>query len=367
MATSTRGRSRKSSQMTLPGFINVTGSQASEDGPSLSASPAGTIPGPLTPVLAPANHSVRQANKKPKPTKDTSGPTTTASPESLALTRSLASRLTELLDTDGSMEFRLTWNEKVTPLGRPYCQLAASIRPSGDTGYSGWPNPDSNNRVGDYADVKKVLLRMESHQANLADVAQLAPWACPSARDHKSEQATEVFNMERDAHAKGKPLSYEATLSAWPNLTALGFADSHQPGNNRSLTAMEQLTPWASPTKQDSTGTRNETANLRTDAPFHAGQTLVDQVILTPWASPRAAGVGGHGRGVADTLSSQADQDLASSTVATASRGVLNAAHTRWLMGFPAIHQQLSPNFKSWDLVQSILVELCVKPDATES
>jgi hypothetical protein len=43
----------------------------------------------------------------------------------------------------------------------------------------------------------------------------LCAWATPSARDFKSESATEEFNEKRWAHKRGKPLSAEATLAAW--------------------------------------------------------------------------------------------------------------------------------------------------------
>lgn len=41
--------------------------------------------------------------------------------------------------------------------------------------------------------------------------------ALPAARDHKSEEATADFNEERDAHPRGKPLSYQATLGPTPD------------------------------------------------------------------------------------------------------------------------------------------------------
>jgi hypothetical protein len=43
-----------------------------------------------------------------------------------------------------------------------------------------------------------------------------------------------------------------------------------------------------------------------------------------------------HSRGVADTLSAQAGQDLKPSIAGTEKRAALNPAHSRWLMGYPA-------------------------------
>lgn len=54
----------------------------------------------------------------------------------------------------------------------------------------------------------------------LAGQALMAGWATPAARDHKSEEATAEFNRERDAHARGKPLSYQATGATPDSSTA---------------------------------------------------------------------------------------------------------------------------------------------------
>jgi hypothetical protein len=45
-----------------------------------------------------------------------------------------------------------------------------------------------------------------------------------------------------------------------------------------------------------------------------------------------------------------------SSPAQTESRGVLDAAFSRWLMGFPAAWDQASPNFQNWCGVQDRIV-----------
>jgi hypothetical protein len=61
--------------------------------------------------------------------------------------------------------------------------------------------------------------RRQGRQVQLADQAKLAipPHATPSARDHKSESATDEFNWTRDSHPRGKPLSYQASQSLGTN------------------------------------------------------------------------------------------------------------------------------------------------------
>jgi hypothetical protein len=39
----------------------------------------------------------------------------------------------------------------------------------------------------------------------------------------------------------------------------------------------------------------------------------------------------------------------------TGSRGVLDAAFSRWLMGFPQAWDSLSPGFDKWELMQQVL------------
>ena len=61
------------------------------------------------------------------------------------LQSSLESRLRRRLDGAGSTLFSLTWKNKATPAGRPYCQLAASARRTSDSEYGSWPTPCSQD------------------------------------------------------------------------------------------------------------------------------------------------------------------------------------------------------------------------------
>ena len=51
-------------------------------------------------------------------------------------------------------------------------------------------------------------------------------------------------------------------------------------------------------------------------------------------------------------------QVLLTSPAPMASRGVLNPAHSRWLMGFPSEWDRCSPHFDHWEKVQSKLREV---------
>lgn len=117
----------------------------------LRASGDGTMPCALQdgqtteksgPAPAHAKVSPARAKAKASTTPGISGPRCSGSSASAALASFLENRLRRLLDTDGSMEYSLTWKGKATPAGRRYCQLAASVRRTSETGYFGWPTPD---------------------------------------------------------------------------------------------------------------------------------------------------------------------------------------------------------------------------------
>ena len=88
-------------------------------------------------------------------TPETSGHISTGSSESAALTQSLANRLQQQLNSIGSMEYRQTWKQKTTPLGRVYWEHTASVPPISDRDFSGWATPCAR----DYKDTVQVILR----------------------------------------------------------------------------------------------------------------------------------------------------------------------------------------------------------------
>ena len=53
-----------------------------------------------------------------------------------------------------------------------------------------------------------------SSYQDLTRQAQLATWASPAARDHKSEQAADEFQKDRMSQARGKPLSWQCAMTA---------------------------------------------------------------------------------------------------------------------------------------------------------
>ena len=220
----------------------------SEAGHLLCSSQAGDRIDQSGQALVPASRSVKRGNGKPKKTKDTSGQKCSDSSESVSLTQCLASRLRQRLDMVGSMEYRTTWKQKVTPSGRLYWEHSAS-----------------------------------AHRTSEADCIG---WVSPTATDGSHERTFEPRQVDQ-----GIQLANQAQLTGWMSPNTVDAA-----GGNRNGPGQKQL--------------------------CHQVHGLITE----------------------------------SSNAQTANRGVLDAAFSRWLMGFPATWDEASPSYQSWLDVQEAIV-----------
>ena len=167
-------------QTTLFDTLNAISLPESAAGPSPCASPDGLTMSPSGPAPAPASHSPSQGKASVKTTRATYGLRFGNSSPSAALTSSLASRLRERLDCDGSLEYKLTWRKIRTDWGSRSFALRASGRPISDSDCSGWPTPKTPTGGPESGTRKKELGRTESGGGDLQAVALLAGWATPN-------------------------------------------------------------------------------------------------------------------------------------------------------------------------------------------
>jgi hypothetical protein len=228
-----KGRSNNSAQKTLWDMTDVISSAALPDGSMPSDSQDGPKEEASSRPVSPVSRSRRRAGGKARKTSVTSGPSSSISSVSLNLQRSLASRLKALSDTDGSIEFLLTWDEKVTPAARPFCLLRARGRRTSDTAFSGglfsWPTTrqsDGDNglrsaegaekeyeRKGDGADLPTIAQLADvsgwatpkSSDTAPPDLLQVTPRASPAARDYKDGRASQE-TLDRNS----RPLNEQA-------------------------------------------------------------------------------------------------------------------------------------------------------------
>jgi hypothetical protein len=206
--TLTSEASSVSSPMISEATPNATSSQASPDG----ASPCDLPDGPMTDLFgqeaAPANPSPQPEKAKHQAMNATSGPTGSSLSELADRQSSLANRLKRQLDGAGSTLFTLTWRQKATPLGRPYCQLAASGRRISGSDCGSWPTASARDCAG------PTDHKARGYGMQLNDVAVLASWATPTTRDHKdgASEGTAPVNclLGRQVWSVGSPAQTES-------------------------------------------------------------------------------------------------------------------------------------------------------------
>lgn len=297
---------------------NATSSQELAGGPTLFGSPDG----PTTKKSGPAHVRVSRFrardSEKAISTNDTSGPLFSASSPSAALQRSLANRLAERMDLNGSPLFALTWKELDMPSGPPICRLAASERRISGDACSGWPTPNHNS-TGPGAQGRDGGLTLQT-------AAQLASWPTTAARDWK--------NGKSNLHGtNARPLNEVAMLASWPTPMAgtpaqNGYNAAGNTDSSRKTVAL--LAPWSTPR-----------ANKRGFPDAHGSQ----KAPLASWATPRErdhhpSHKEGYQGNFRTDLGSEARLVATGPTsngshASTENGGQLNPAFSRWLQGFP--------------------------------
>ena len=184
----------------------------------------------------------------------------------------------------GSPLYALTWKRLAMPSAPHVCQLAASVRLTGDIAFSGWPTAATRDGKGGYQGG-----RIRFGKLSIDTAAQLASWPTPTETDSASSARHGYMKLGHD----GTTLFDAARLAAWPTPLA-GNADGSQAPKD------------ASPTGKRADGSK-ATVSLPTIARLALG------TIPT------------------------------GSTVGTANGGQLNPALSLWLMGFPAEWESCAP------------------------
>lgn len=345
------------SPQTLPDTTACISSLASPAGTMPSTSQAGEII-PCGPEAAPASRSAQRGSGKGQRTKDTSGLSSCGSSASAARRSSsvskshpqklsaLSLRLISLSRfsaaaspeptnspsdslpvhlspglSAGSMEYSQTWREKITPSGLRYWEHTARARRTSDSDCSGWPSPKAQEdgrtleqyeagRQRGYERRKgKTNGGPASAQGGLSIAAQLAGWPSPMA----GSPATETYNEAGRTDSSRKTVA----LVGWgsPRASEIGrqrseeaIARARENGGSVSLEDQVQLTGWATPASRDwRDGKASEATMQRNSRPLN------EQAVMLA-SGPTST----------------------SFPVETKKPGVLNPAHSLWLMGFPS-------------------------------
>ena len=279
------------SPMSDPKNCEGSASAISSPGSADGATPCGSPAGPTTDLfgraVAPVSRSRRRESARARQTPGTCGRSSIGSSASAALQSCLGSRLKRRFDSAGSMEYSLTWKDRATPAGRPFCLLRASGRRISGTGFGGWPTPmgvpESEASHG------QVCGTMRDKMNRL-----LAGWPTPHGNS-----TTGAGTQGRDG---GMNLQTAVQLAGWATPKAREQCQQNSGDSYAALSKQVQLAGWGTPTSRD----------------HKDGDCLNAKVPVNVLLGRQALG--------ATSISSGAG---------TGKPGALNPAHSRWLMGFP--------------------------------
>ena len=279
---------------------NAISSRVSAAGRTRSNSPAGQQLDLFGPEAVPASPSRRRARVSAPPMSATSGQSSSVSSRSAALTKSLASRCQKLSAKVGSMEYVQTWKPRATPAGLLYWEHTARARQTSDSDYTGWPTPM-------FMDGSKACNRYRpDFQNGLGAVASLTGWPTPIA----SAGGPTKNPNPRGVHA-GNPLATTAQLAGWPTPIASNGNNAYGRASSEfsDLGSTAQLTGWPTPAARDYKG-------------GYSGGRMRDGKLSLD---------------TLDVAAQIAGRTSMSSPVPMESRGGLNPALSRWLVGYPLV------------------------------
>ena len=179
-----------------------------------------------------ASHSVRPETVEELRTRGTYGPLFAGSSPSDDQQRSLANKLRQAMDVNGSPEYSMTWKRWTIGFREPICALRASARPIFGSGCTGWPTPMTASGGPESAERKRELGRLESGGGDLQAAAQMAGWATATVNDFRGGLNQTANRSNADSqHHDGQTLVDQANLAGWNTTRA---TDGEKGGPNQS-------------------------------------------------------------------------------------------------------------------------------------
>lgn len=362
MDTLTPGLSVTFKQLTLWDIDNATSSPESVDGHSLCDLPESRTTKTSGREVAHVSHSVSQVGKKAKRTKDISGQCSAISFDSTTLNGRLANRFLRLLGSGGSMEYRQTWKTRETPLGISYVEHTASARRTSDSDCSGelggYPTPvaqPANGTPEDFLRRKRESVARGSLMGiTLSDLNMVAQTFTGYPTPKTSEHQKTFGRGESNPTLFGTVAGYST-----PTVTDHSRGGLPPRSTDTGIPLTQQVAGYNTPRATDGThgGPNQSGGALPADVAGYVTPSTRD-FKDTPGMSTTGTNPDGSERTRNDQLPRQIHGLITpSDTTETARPGVLDAAFSRWLMGFPEAWDEASPNYDSWRSVQEEIAQ----------
>ena len=175
--------------------------------------------------VSPASPSQSQGKDSAKQTNATSGPSSETLSLSAALAQSLVSR--SRMRPAGSMEYSETWKQKATPAGRSYWAHTASAHRTSGSASTGWRSPMAGGNRGL---PNQAMMTSSAQTLGIAPTAptSISGWPTPNAipEGRGGLQGNPEKALERKAQGHQLNLDDAATLAGWGTPNAPQAHDS---------------------------------------------------------------------------------------------------------------------------------------------